>query len=72
MARLGGWDSVLDTMAERLAGEELGEMAAIIEELDQLDGFPIEIWRLLGDHYMRNRRPQLASEAYFRAVRWSS
>ncbi|MDP6507537.1 MAG: tetratricopeptide repeat protein [Chloroflexota bacterium] len=72
MARLGGWDSVLDTLAERLAGEELGEMAAIIEELDQLDGFPIEIWRLLGDHYMRNRRPQLASEAYFRAVRWSS
>jgi tetratricopeptide (TPR) repeat protein len=72
MARIGGWDSVIDTLAERLAGEELGNIVAIIEELDQLDGFPIEIWRLLGDHYMRNRRPQLASEAYFRAVRRSS
>ena len=72
MARIGGWDSVVETLAERLAGEDLGDIVAIIEKLDELDGFPIEIWRLLGDHYLRNRRPQLASEAYFRAVRRNS
>ena len=72
MARIGGWDSVVGTLAERLDGEDLGDIVAIIEKLDELDGFPIEIWRLLGDHYLRNRRPQLASEAYFRAVRWNS
>ncbi len=72
MARIGGWDSVIDTLAERLSGEDLGDVVATIEELDGIDGFPVEIWQLLGDHYMRNRRPQLASEAYFRAVRRTS
>ena len=71
MGRIGSWDAVADALAEMLASGEVKPVAGLIEELATLSGFPLSIWRLLGDGYMKTNRPQLASEAYFRAVRRS-
>jgi tetratricopeptide (TPR) repeat protein len=72
MGRIGSWDAVADTLAEMLAGGDVKPVAGLMEELARLTGFPLSIWRLLGDGYMKTNRPQLASEAYFRAVRRNS
>ena len=72
MGRLGGWDAVVEALEKLLASGETDTAVATIAELVDLAGFRTEIWRLLGDHHMRNQRPRLASEAYFRAVRRSS
>jgi tetratricopeptide (TPR) repeat protein len=72
MGRIGRWDAVVDALAKMLAGGEVEPVAGLIEELATLSGFPSSIWRLLGDGYMKTNRPQLASEAYFRAVRRNS
>ncbi len=72
MGRIGSWDAVVDALAEMLVGGEVEPVAGLIEELAALSGFPSSIWRLLGDGYMKTNWPQLASEAYFRAVRRDS
>ncbi len=71
MARVGSWDSVVDVLSEMLADGEVEPVAVLMEELAAIAGFPSSIWRMLGDSYMRRSEPQLASEAYFRAVRRS-
>lgn len=68
LGRVGSWDAVVDALEEMLAGGELEPVAGLIEELTNLSGFPLLIWRLLGDSYMKSNLPQMASEAYVRAV----
>lgn len=72
MAQIGSWDAVVDAVAEMLSGGEVEPVARLVEDLAPLPGYPTSIWRMLGDRYMQSSRPQLASEAYFRAVRRSA
>lgn len=69
LARAGEWDDVAPMLVGLTAADAAEGWEPALREISALPGAPAFVLAALGDLYMRQSRPQLATEAYMRAVK---